>query len=304
MSWGTDATVSSTICLICSVFFGSALKTCYFTNPHKKIVQWVQVWSVGRPLKGWSVGEQSLAKLAFEKSHRARVCVERSTVLLNIMTAQFRVFLHQIATRRIFKEKWAENSVSRHTYLGGYLHRVKRFFKIKLRSRSSPFSIIFSIRSVIQTNMRFIIKDNFLQINFLFLQYALHALTKLQYACNLDLRFFFCSLSSWKVYISNLSGGFYAQMIDWLHSQMPFYILIFINHSISNQGDVFVGSHVLGPSDLPRIWSSITDASFYFFMIFRIATRLIEVPKGFLKSIKHCVKNATFNIDSITKLHW
>ena len=37
-----------------------------------------------------------------------------------------------------------------------------------------------------------------------------------------------------------------------------------------------------GRPDLSRIWSSMTDASFHFFMIFRIAPQLIEVPKCFL----------------------
>ena len=60
----------------------------------------------------------------------------------------------------------------------------------------------------------------------------------------------------------------------------------------------------LGCPALPRIWSSMTNALFHFLIIFfRIAPRLIGVPKCLWKSIKHCLLDETFNILSITKFH-
>ena len=59
---------------------------------------------------------------------------------------------------------------------------------------------------------------------------------------------------------------------------------------------MFLLVHVFfGRPDLSRIWSSMTVASFQYFMIFRIAPQLIEVPKCFLNSIKHYLYDETFN---------
>ena len=158
-----------------------------------------------------------------KKPSRAQRCGQ-GHVFLEIIPAQFReaffikylvqhwniplsIHSYSLATRWIFKEKWAENSVSRHSYSDGYLQRVKRLFNVELGSRSLPFSIVLSIWSVIQIKIRLIREDDFLQINFFFLWKKLiffPCVDKTTVCLQFGPQKIFGSQSACKVSISNL----------------------------------------------------------------------------------------------------